>query len=207
MFHRAGGRFRSETKWTREGVPAVLWIFLPVNREYNLKHAGRRAREVCFIADAERLSPRWGFAPFCGAPDARGHAYRSGHEVPFIAPGAFSAFWKLSGRGRVCLPFRARSAICRAMGFHRSAARRTREHAQRVSSRRMHSPFYTRAGRGSTRSVFHRAGCILRSVRMVDAGGGSCRSVAYSGSPFTNTQCLPRRHKVPFVAPWVLSVP
>ena len=69
-----------------------------------------------------------------------------------------------------------------------------------------------RAGRGRgilpfrARSAIRRAGHLLRSVRMVDVGGGSCRSVAYSCSPFTNTQCLPRRHEVPFVAPGVCSV-
>ena len=52
------------------------------------------------------------------------------------------------------VPSRARSAIRRAGGFIRSVARRTREHAKRVSSRRMHSPFYTRAGRERTLSPF-----------------------------------------------------
>ena len=117
VFHRAGGRFRSETKWTREEVCSVLWPILACHLQtHSVFH---RAHGVCFIADAERLSPRRGLFPF----------------------------WKRSGRGRGCLPFRARSAIRRAVGFHRSAARRTREGAPAVpgtechSSRRGFSPF------------------------------------------------------------------
>ena len=70
-----------------------------------------------------------------------------GRRASFTTPWVFTVLWR-AGRERSRLPFRARSAIHRAVGFIRSAARRTREHAKRVSSRRMHSPFYTRAGRG-----------------------------------------------------------
>ena len=104
--------------------------------------ATQAAREACFIADAERLSPRWGFAPFCGAPDARGHAYRSGHGVPFVAPWVFTVLW--------------------------------------------------RTGRESTRSVFHRAGCILRSIHAPDARGRFLRSAAFNihNTPFKSLRML-----------------
>ena len=93
VFHRAGGRFRSETKWTREGMPAVLWIFLPVNREYNLKHAGRRAREACFIAHTECVSSRTQSVFHRAGGLLRSVAHRTREVTPAVLwPSSFCGF-------------------------------------------------------------------------------------------------------------------
>ena len=49
-----------------------------------------------------------------------------------------------------------------------------------------------RAGRGSTRSVFHRAGCILRSIHAPDARGRFLRSAAFNihNTPFKSLRML-----------------
>ena len=120
VFHRgrrasftAPGAFSVlETEWTREGMPTVPGTKC---------HSSRR-----------------GFSPFCSAPDAGGRACRSGHGVPFVAPWVFTVLQR-AGRERSCPPFRARSAIRRAMGFHRSVARRTREGAPAVPGTECHS--------------------------------------------------------------------
>ena len=52
-------------------------------------------------------------------------------------------------------------------------------HAKRVPPRRSRSPFCEPDGRGSTRSVSHRAGHVLRSVSRADARGHAYRSVAF----------------------------
>ena len=76
--------------------------------------------------------------------------FHRGHEVPFIAPGVF---------------------------IH-SVARRTREHAKRVPSRRGFSFIPWRAGRESTRSVFHRAGGF-HSFRGAPGARGHTRRSAW----------------------------
>ena len=235
VFHRgrrasftAPGAFSVlETEWTREGMPTVPGTKC---------HSSRR-----------------GFSPFCSAPDAGGRACRSGHGVPFVAPWVFTVLQR-AGRERSCPPFRARSAIRRAMGFHRSVARRTREgapavpgtechsscrgsspsggapdagaraacfiapdafsvlytrrtreHAKRVSSHRMHSPFYTRAGRERARPPFRTRSVIRRGRRAPFIAHAQRVSSRRGVAPFCGAPDA-RAREACFIAPDAFSV-
>ena len=124
-----------------------------INRKKKLNLNAQRRRP-----HAKRVSSRTqsvfhragGFFRSGNGVDAGGDAYRSGHGVPFIAPGAVSVL-RLSGRGRRFAPFcglfllaiykhtvsfiahtecvssRTQNVFHHTVGFHRSVARRTRE--------------------------------------------------------------------------------
>ena len=101
VFHRAGHFFRAVAGWTREHTKCV-----PSRREFFpfYTRAGRgrtlisvpwlfhAAREACFTADTEYLSPR-----------TRSVLHRA-RVACFIAQVIFSVL-RPGGRGKICLPF------------------------------------------------------------------------------------------------------
>ena len=139
----------------RETSPPFLCTTHEASSPAHTKCVPSRARSAVHRAGVLlRSAARW-TRDVASAVHRAGHLLRSVRMVD--AGGGFcrSAALRLPSvltfthprhRPEISLP-RTRSVFHHTMGFHRSVARRTREHAKRVSSRRMHSPFYTRAGR------------------------------------------------------------
>ena len=120
-----------------------------------------------FRADLNKQTARGLFPPAVFSHTRR--VFHRGHEVPFVAPGVCSVLWR-AGRGSTRSVFHRAGSILRSIrmvdaGWHvyRSGhGVSSIADAERLSSRRMHSPFYKNAGRGRARlpfrarSVFHR---------------------------------------------------
>ena len=120
--------------------------------------------------------------------------FHRGRRASFTAPGAVSVLKTEWTREEVCSvlwPILACHLQTRS-AFHRAHGVCSIADAERLSPRRGLFPFWKRSGRGSTRSVFHRAGCILRSIHAPDARGRFLRSAAFNihNTPFKSLRML-----------------